>query len=574
MLPVVLLGASLLTACTNTPPPPLVGKSAPSSAPVSAGANSALISMSDVQGGFNPHLLADRSTITTALSTLLLPSVFRPAADGAPQLDTSVMRSAEVTGTQPFTVTYTLRTDASWSDGVPVAAEDFVYLREQMDSQPGVVHPAGYRLISDVTSAQNGKVVKVTFAKPYPGWRSLFSDLLPAHLLKDAPGGWNAGMRENFPAVAGPFMVKQADLDRGMITLQRSERYWATPSVLDGLVFRESDNANAVRSLRSGDSQLASLPADEPVRRALDSLGGGAGSDVRVSTVYRPDVAELLLRQQTPQLSDIRVRRAVAFALDRESLISDMVGGDVAQRLRTDAMVTAPSQQDYTPTMPADAPGAKRDLRSTAELLRAAGYQRGVDGWAKDGTPLRLVIAAPNGEGPYVALARLVSKQLGEAGIGTTVITPDPDVLFGERLSSTAPSASGTASRSAGGAANAPVDILLAPRPVGGDLAATLAAFYGCPQTPPNTTTAAPGNPAGFCDEDLQPTIDAALTGEMSVHAALAEVEPVLWRRAVAMPLFQLADQVAVNSSVTGVDLAPELYGPFPSASLWHRRPS
>ncbi|MGH3624504.1 MAG: ABC transporter family substrate-binding protein, partial [Sciscionella sp.] len=241
---------------------------------------------------------------------------------------------------------------------------------------------------------------------------------------------------------------------------------------------------------------------------------------------------------------------------------------------RTDAMVTAPSQPDYTPTMPADAPGAKRDLRSTARLLRAAGYRRGTDGWTKNGTPLHLVIAAPSGEGPYTALARLVSQQLGAAGIGTTVTTPDPDVLFGERLSSTATSTNGSAGRLTGSAAGAPVNIVLAPRPVGGDLAATLAAFYGCPQTLPNTTTVAPGNPAGFCDKDLQPTIDAALTGEMSVHDALAKAEPVLWRRAVAMPLFQLADQVAVGSSVTGVDLAPELYGPFPSAPLWHRRPS
>ncbi len=55
--------------------------------------------------------------------------------------------AAEVTSTDPFIVTYTLDRKASWSDGTPVTAEDFSYLRDQLLVQPGTVNPAGYQLI-------------------------------------------------------------------------------------------------------------------------------------------------------------------------------------------------------------------------------------------------------------------------------------------------------------------------------------------------------------------------------------------------------------------------------------------
>ena len=173
------------------PPVPVVTSSG-ASTPTPTGGNvvSVVVAVDSIAGGYNPHQLADQSAVTNAMADLMLPSVFRTAADGSPVLDRNVMVSADVTKASPFTVTYTVRSDASWSDGAPIDATDFVYLRNQMISQPGVVDPAGYRLISGIAARDNDKVVQVTFSQPYPGWRSLFNDLLPAHLLKDAPGGW------------------------------------------------------------------------------------------------------------------------------------------------------------------------------------------------------------------------------------------------------------------------------------------------------------------------------------------------------------------------------------------------
>ena len=165
-----------------------------------------MVGVDDLGAGFNPHLLAHLSPVTTALATLVLPSVFRPDANGTLQLDQTIATSAEVVATEPFTVSYELNLEAAWSTNTPIAAEDFVYLWERMRGEPGVVDAAGYKLITEVRSRAGGKAVDVVFSRAYPAWQHLFSDLLPAHLLKDAPGSWTgattqrpAGLRRPVP---------------------------------------------------------------------------------------------------------------------------------------------------------------------------------------------------------------------------------------------------------------------------------------------------------------------------------------------------------------------------------------
>ena len=115
------------------------------------------------------------------------------------EMDPTLLISADVTSNDPFTVTYKIRPEASWTDNAPIAADDFWYLWRQMVSQPGVVDPAGYDLITGVQSIDGGKTAVVTFSQPYPAWRELFNDLLPAHIVKDVPGGFPAGLVRALP---------------------------------------------------------------------------------------------------------------------------------------------------------------------------------------------------------------------------------------------------------------------------------------------------------------------------------------------------------------------------------------
>jgi ABC-type transport system substrate-binding protein len=543
----IIAGFVLLAGCTNTPPPPLVSSAVqrpPTAPPAKPG--EVVVGVDSIVGGYNPHVLADQSTITTALSTMLLPSVFRTAPDGSPQLDRTLMVSADVTKTQPYTVTYRLRGDAAWSDGAPIAAEDFLYLRERMRDEPGGVDSAGYRLISDLKSEEGGKLVQVTFSSPYPGWRSLFGSLLPAHVLKDAPGGWDRVLEDGFPATAGPFSIKQLDVPRGEIVLERNERYWEQSAVADRVILRRTDQPGLTDALRSGHDQLVVARTDSAGVGQLTVLG----DKVTVHVAPRPTVIALVLRPSGPDLADGRVRTALTAMLDRDALIKAGTGGGPAANLKADALVLAPSQAGYAPTGP-----QAHDLLGAQQLLTQAGYALTSGAWARQGRSLNVVIGAPADREPYLSVAREAQRQLVAAGIQAKLVTPAAEELLRPNT-------------------EAAPNIVVAPRPVGDNPAAVLASTYGCPPAKRvNSSITPPGNIAGFCDQSLQPTIDAALTGAMSLSDAIAIVEPRLWRESIAVPLFQSADSVAVRSELSAGELTVPLNAPFGSAASWRRNP-
>jgi ABC-type transport system substrate-binding protein len=543
---VVVVALAALAGCTITPPPPVVGTVAPRPSTPAAKPGEIVVGVDSIEGGYNPHVLADQSTITTALSTMLLPSPFRTAPDGSPQLHHTPMLSADATATEPYTVTYQLRGDAAWSDGAPIAAEDFLYLREHMRDEPGGTDSAGYRLISDIRAEDGGKVVTVTFSAPYPGWRSLFSSLVPAHLLKDAPGGWDQVLETGFPATAGPFAIKQLDIPRGEIVLERNERYWEQPAVADRVILRVADQAGLVDALRTGHDQLMVARTDSSGLDLLATLG----DKVALRTTMRPAVVNLSLRPTGPDLQDERVRAAVLAMLDRETLIKVGTGGGPSAK--ADALVLAPSQAGYAPTGP-----PPPDPVGASGLLTQAGYLLTGGLWSRQGRPLAVTVGAPAAKEPYLTVGKEVARQLAAAGVQAKLVTPEGDELL--RTDPADPAAP---------------NLVVAPRPVSDNPAAVLASVYGCPARSNDSSTVPPGNAAGFCDQSLQPVIDAALTGSMSLSDAITNVEPRLWRQSVALPLFQLADSVAARPELATGELTAPLNAPFASAVTWRRNPN
>ncbi|WP_245614114.1 ABC transporter family substrate-binding protein [Actinokineospora inagensis] len=508
-----------------------------------------------VVGGYNPHKLSDQSTITAALANMVLPSVFRPGPDGTPALDRTLMVSAQVTSAQPYLVTYRLKPEAAWSDSAPIAAEDFVYLWEQARDEPGVVDSAGYRLISNISARDSGRVVEVTFAKPYPGWRELFGNLLPSHLLKDIPGGWSNALKDNFPAAGGPFSIKNIDRDRGEVVLERNDRYWSTPVPLDRVILRRGDAASIASAVHTGHDQLAVTAPDSKGMAEFSGLGSPV---VTTAAVPKPAVATVLLRPVSTPMADQRVRSAIVALTDRTALMQVGTGGGPGSTLVANGLVLPPSARGYAPT--ATAP-AKPDIALAEGLLTQAGYTKVNGSWALGETPLNLVIAAPADHPGYLAMARELQRQLSAGGVQSRLITPAADELYTTLL----------APRSATAVAGAAqVDLVVAPQPAGGDPATVLATRYGCAAAQ-GDTGAQSANPTGFCDPTVQQTIDRAITGEMSLGDALAAVEPALWSKAIALPVYQEADALVAGRELTGVAAGPPGAGPFATAPQWQR---
>jgi ABC-type transport system substrate-binding protein len=294
----------------------------------------------------------------------------------------------------------------------------------------------------------------------------------------------------------------------------------------------------------------------------------GLGPVVTATTVARPTVTTLALRPNRPQLGDLAVRQAIVALLDRNQLITVGTGNGPSAALKADAQVLAPTVPGYAPTIPTargTATAARPDAAVGKQLLGQAGYARTAAGWSRAGKPLHLVVAAPEERESAQRIATDVVRQLTVAGIDAEVVTPPATQLYAQLY------AGDTDQGSDGGQdAGQPFDIAVIGQPAGGDDATVLATNFGCAPGPPDAEPAA-ANPLDFCDPGLQATMDAAVTGALSVTDALAAVEPALWRAAVSIPLFQEADTLAVRPEVSGVSIGPPLTGPFAAAATWRR---
>ena len=433
-------GGDARSRCSRSccsPPAPRPAAPAPAPPPPTAAPQPSqiVVAVDDLGAGFNPHLLAHQSPVTTALAGLALPSVFRPDVNGDLQLDKTVATSAQVTAQNPFTVTYELNLEASWTSNAPIAAEDFVYLWERMRDEPGVVDAAGYRLITDVRSRAAGKAVDVVFSQPYPAWKTLFSNLLPAHLLKDAPGSWTGALTNGLPASGGPFRVVSVDRARGEILLTRNDQYWDTPAVLDQLVLRRLGGTALADGLGVGDVDIALPDPDETLRTAL----GGLQPPPRIQTAPQPVVTELAFRTDGGPLADTRVRQAVEGLVDRDAVRA----AAAPDALAADAFALAPSQDGYAGTAPTSRPDA-------ASLLVLGGLDPGrrrpVAGRGRAGpADHRGRCRAP---GRRRRSPRTSPPSSRSAGIDTTVVAPTGVELFAQAtVPPTPPSTSATPTR-------------------------------------------------------------------------------------------------------------------------------
>lgn len=600
----MLLSLLLTAGCTvKAPPAPQSTETSKSPTPPPPKATQIIMGIDSIGAGFNPHLMSDQSPVNAAISALVLPSSFRPVPDSSTttgsrwEMDPTLLVSAEVTNQDPFTVTYKIRPEASWTDNAPIAADDFWYLWRQMVSQPGVVDPAGYDLITGVQSIEGGKTAVVTFSQPYPAWRELFNDLLPAHIVKDVPGGFPAGLARTLPVTAGQFRVDNIDPQRDEILLARNDRFWGPPAQPDQILFRRAGAPAALAdSIRNGDTQVAQVHGGAAAFAQLSAI-----PDVRTARIVTPRVMQLTLRAQVDKLADPQVRKALLGLLDVDLLAAVGAGSDNTVTL-AQAQVRSPSDPGYVPTSP-PALGTERSL----QLLEQAGFQ--VDRTSapspvqpppsagsrtttqqppspevtrgrvsKDGEPLSLVIGVAANDPTSVAVANTAADQLRSVGIAATVLALDPPVLYGDAL------------------VNNRVDAIVGWHAAGGDLATLLASRYGCPaleatevSTPASTTSTSPTSPTstppppspsasrspvpapapeagalvqapsnltGICDRGIQPNIEGALDGSQDINTVIAQVEPRLWNMSTVLPILQDTTIVAAGPSVQNVSLS------------------
>ncbi|MFJ4277741.1 ABC transporter family substrate-binding protein [Streptomyces massasporeus] len=374
---------------------------------------------------------SDADATTTRVAQAVLPSMFRMDASGRPERNADYLESAKVVDTEPKQVVlYKLNQQAVWSDGREIGAADFAAQWRALsgkDTAYWTARNAGYDRIQKIERGDNALEVRVTFSRPYADWRSLFSPLYPKDVM-GTPDSFNDGARKKLKVTAGPFTVKKTDREDGEITLARNPRWWGEPAKLSEIVLRTVPRDKRASELAAGTLDLAEIDpaaarritvaarpqasgsplmgpgADRSAADSLESWAVANGSDedaadeetvarkkLRKATVtyarqqqalagfevrksLEPAYTQLALNGAEGPLTDERVRRAVARALDRKELAQVVLKPLGLPSVPVGSHLALSGQAHY-----ADNSGALggQDTKEAQALLADAGWVRG-----------------------------------------------------------------------------------------------------------------------------------------------------------------------------------------------------
>jgi peptide/nickel transport system substrate-binding protein len=482
------------------------------------------------------------------------PQVFLLDPQGVPQLDTNFVKTAELDRLTPQTIVYQIDDKATWSDGVPITADDFVYNWEAQSGDPtftdvgghpfDVVSTAGYSQIASITGSNRGKTVTVVFKTPYGDWKSLFNNLIPAHIARSV--GWNTGFDAFGPAVisGGPYLV-QSDSPGQQIVLARNPRYWGPPAHLDTISLRAvPDPAQDPAALQGATVDLVYPTPQVDLVQQLKQL-----RTVSSSTGLGFSFEHLDFNQRNPLLALPAVRQAIAKTIDRQQLIAATVG-EIDPAIKPDNNhLYVNSQQGYQDN---SAGYGQPDIAGAKKLLGGAGFTVGPDGYYQlDGRPLELRISTTSDDPLRVAAEGLIVEQLKRVGIKADPANVPATTLLNQALP----------------AGNFDLALIASPSSA---FPSDNAAAYRTPGS---------GDGASNHDAYSEPKVDSLFDQANSeLNAGKAgtiynQIDQQLWADMVTFPLYQDPTVIAYQRTYVNIGDNPSASGPFWNAEQWGLAP-
>jgi len=321
------------------------------------------------------------------------------------------------------TITYKLRHNVKWQDGAPFSSADVKFTWQAvMNPNNNVVSRRGYDVVASVDTPGPYTAV-FHFREPFsPALETIFSEsdepyrILPKHLLGRYPNlnqiPFNAA-----PIGTGPFrFVKWLRGDR--IELIANPDYFLGRPKLQRIVWRIIPDSNTqVTQMR--DHEVDWLP--EISGNEYRDLRGTP--DVVIAKANSPSYSGIALNMAHPPLNDVRIRRALSYAIDKRKIMETTQFGQA-----TLATEDIPAHEwAYNPNVPR----YDYDPGRARTLLEQAGWKPGPDAVrTRAGARLSLLFVIPQGSTAAQTEATLVQSQLHAVGIESTIKTFSFTMLY------------------------------------------------------------------------------------------------------------------------------------------------
>jgi len=320
-----------------------------------------------------------------------------------------------------LTFTFTLRDGVKFHDGRVLSSADVKYTLDLVFSSTFAKSASFYegegenkRSLIKSVEAPDARTIVVTLTKP---WVGLLSNLVPVPIVpKDSYES-----QKTHPLGTGPFKFISYDNAQQVCDVEAFADYWEGAAKLQNVRVRVISDMNALQAeLQSGRVDIAPLPTSlspDAVKRLEQD------PNLQVKTFSGSNVSLLTINTASPPLDNVKVRQAIAHAIDRESLIKNLLlgYGKLAHSIIPEESWAYSPGQTYS-----------YDPAAAKHLLDEAGF-RDPDG---DGPRMRfdkpIVYKLSGSSIAGRQYAGVIQNYLKEVGVPLEIQTPEQNTLFDE----------------------------------------------------------------------------------------------------------------------------------------------
>lgn len=326
----------------------------------------------------DPGLVVDKNSI--ALVANIFDGLTRPTLNG--EIEPAIAESWEVSA-DSLTYTFYLR-DSNWSDGSPLTAHDFVFSWKRVlnpeTSSPGAgelymiegaeAYHQGLGAEEEVyVKALDDYTLEVKLTRPMPQFLELVGRLpelypVPAEIVTDQMN-WAVEANELF-LNNGPFMLTEWN-HQSDYTLTKNPYYWGEKGVkLESIKVQIVESIATANILYlNGDIDYLGMPFHTISPEMMDvhrETGDLKISDMAAFYNYAININE-------PHLANANIRKALAFAVDRQNLIDNITKAEQTPALRIIGPTASNLTQDISYFTDADFDTAREYLEQGLEEL-------------------------------------------------------------------------------------------------------------------------------------------------------------------------------------------------------------
>jgi peptide/nickel transport system substrate-binding protein len=310
-----------------------------------------------------------------------------------------------------LTFTYHLRPNAKWTDGVPVTSKDVKFSWQAlMNPNNNITSRHGYDFVKSIDTPNPTTVVVHLKTRFSPFVNTFFAEsdqpypVLPEHVLGKYPNINQIPFNSEPTVSDGPFRFAEWVHNDHIAYVANDNFFMGAPGLKRvnlKIVPDENTSVNLIKTHAVDWLYQASI-------RTYPALKGASG----LTTVW-VDVNGYYCVQintsHTP-LTDVRVRKAIAYAIDKQNLVNTTAFGQ--EKVATEDL------PDWLWAFDANVRSIPFDPAKARQMLEQAGFTPGADGvMRKGGQKLSLLLVTENSNITYKQLAVQIQNQLHAIGV-------------------------------------------------------------------------------------------------------------------------------------------------------------